>query len=272
MIAIEIPAMFIYYPNLAIVNGAAFIFAANFTHCVKLLNVLWHRDKFLDLIDFFVASITKQDLKNDEVLKILIRNEKKSWRDVMFVIGISTCALISLFLDGDRMDPTGLPMVGIYPFRVDYSPLFELLYVHQMFAVSVAAFFNVALDVFTNNLSIHLCCQFELLKRDIAQIAKIEPDDEERISQSLNALVDRHHTLKRRCLDLNRTIGVAILGQFLGSVFIICITMYQLHSGETKTFIEKMAVFVTICWASFQPYFYCYYGNDIMLQVCSMTV
>lgn len=259
--------MVIYWPQVNTIIGAAYIFAANFTHAVKLLNVLFHRGLFKELLEYFVLTLSKEDLTNKEVLNIIIRNEKRAFRDVLAIVACTVMAVISLMLVGDRQDPSGLPLVAKYPFSIDYWPVFATLYLHQMVAVLLAAYFNVTLDMFTTNMCIQVCCQLELLKRDIRLIQEISGDNQDEVSRLLNCVVDRHTLLNSKSQKLGATIGMSVLGQFLGSIFIICITFYHFYRASESNFVSLLGTLTTILWALMQAYFYCYYGNEMKLEV-----
>lgn len=259
--------MIMFWPDIPRVSGAAFILSANITHTVKLATLILNRDTFVSLVDFFVDSLSKRNLKDPKVLNIIISYEKIAFRDIVVILGLTTVAVIALVGVGDLMDPSGLPLVAWYPFEVNYSPMFELVFVHQMFAVLVAASLNVTLDMFTNNMVLQLCCQFELLKRDIEVIREISPEDHEEITRQLGDLIDRLCVLKRKCVELSQSCGVPVLAQFMGSIFIICISFYQFQRATETSIITIIAIFSMVMWAVLQAFFYCYYGNEIKTEV-----
>lgn len=259
--------MIIYWPDLPRVSGAAFILSANLTHAVKLTTLIANRDTFVSLIDFFVESLSKQNLKDPKVREIIIRYEKMAFRDIVVILGLTGVAVTGLMCIGDLMDPSGLPLVAWYPFDIQYFPMFQIVYCHQMVAVLAAAGFNVTLDMFTNNMVVHLCCQFQLLKRDIKRIRKITPDQDELVSRQLHQLIERQCILRERCFEFSQAYGVAILSQFMGSIFIICISFYQFSRASDTNIVTIISIMSMSMWALLQAFFYCYYGNEIKMEV-----
>lgn len=255
-----------YRDDVSRVLGAAFIFSANATHGIKLMNLIAKRDKFVGLTDYFVTELSKQNLKDSAVLQIIIAFEKVSFRDLTLVLSCTCVAVASLAGLGDLMDSTGLPLVAYYPFEIQYSPVYELVYVHQMVAVLIAAAFNVLLDIFSTNLVIQMCCQFRLLKREIKAIQQISPSDHEAVALRLQAVIERQCVLTKRCSDLSEIYGVPILGQFLGSILIICLGFDQFYRASEMNFYTLFSTLITIMWALMQAFFYCLHGNEIKTE------
>lgn len=256
-----------FWPDIPRVSGAAFILSANFTHAVKLTTLIVYRDLYISLIDFFVRAFKQRKVKDAKVLQIIISHEKMTFRDIVAVLVLTCLAVIALSNIGNVMDPSGLPLVGWYPFDINPYPVYQIVYAHQMMAVGVAAALNVTLDMFFNNMVIQLCCQFQLLKRDIELIQQIPPDQDEEISRCLHELIDRECDLKRRCVELSQSYGALMLGQFMGSILIICIAFYQFYRATDTDIVTISSIVATILWAIVQAFFYCYYGNEIMIQV-----
>lgn len=267
---LEIAAMIVFWGQIDRVLGAAFIFSANMCHVVKLSNFLANRDEFVSLLNYYVDSLTKRNLKDSSVVDIIVAFEKISFRDLLAVM-IWTCfAVISLALIGDLMDPSGLPLIAYYPFEIQYFPMFQLVYLHQMVAVMTAATFNVILDILSTNMVIQMCCQFRLLKRDIILIQELDSvKDDGAIAERLREVIVRHSVLKTKCNELSNIFGVPILGQFLGSIFIICIGFFQFYrASDTGTdILTVIATITTILWALLQAFFYCHHGNELKIEV-----
>lgn len=266
----EIAAVIMFWPDLPRVSGAAFILSANIAHGIKLITLIRNRNIFVSLVDFFVESLSKKNLADSKTLNIIISHEKMAFRDISIILIVTAVAVAGLAGVGDLMDPTGLPLVGYYSFEIHYTPMFQLVYVHQMVAVLIAAFMNVILDMFTNNMVIQLCCQFQLLKRDIGLIQEIPYTNTAEISRRLHELVDRQCVLKKRCSELSQACGVPVLGQFLGSIFIICISFYQFARAADTTLITIISMMSMMVWALLQAFFYCYYGNEIKIEVTKL--
>lgn len=256
-----------YWPDLPRVSGAGFILSANVTHALKLINLIMNRDLFVSLIDFFVESLSKRNLKDIKVYNILLKFEMMAFRVIVMILGGAIFAVIGLVGVGDLVDSSGLPLVSYYPFDIHYSPVFQLVYLHQMLATFTAASFNVTLDMFTNSLVIQLCCQFELLKRDIELIQQIPATENGEISRRLEEIIERQCILKTRCVQLSRAYGNSMLGQFLGSIFIMCISFYQFYQATDASIITLISIMCTMMGALLQAFFYCYYGNEIKVEV-----
>lgn len=256
-----------YWGDLPRVSGAGFILSANATHAIKLLTLIVNRDLFVSLIDFIWDSLKKRDLKDPDTHHIIISFERTAFRDIIVILCGASLAVFGLVGVGDLMDHSGLPLVAWYPFDISPPAVYISVYVHQMVAVFIAASLNVTLDMFTNSVVIQLCCQFELLKRDIGQIRRIPADQEAKITALFHELIERQVVLKMRCTQLSQAYGTSMLAQFMGSIFIICISFYQFYRASDTSFLTLVAILCTLTGAFLQVFFYCYYGNEIMIKV-----
>lgn len=265
---VEIAAMIVFWGNINRVLGAAFIFSANVTHMIKLANFLAYRDQFVPLLNFYVESLSTRNLKDSSVVDIIIDFEKRSFRDFLAVLVWTGFGVISLAMIGDLMDASGLPLVAYYPFEIQYFPMFQLVYFHQMAAVMTAASFNVILDILSTNMLIQMCCQFRLLKRDIRLIQELDSKkDEETIAERLRQVIVRQSDLTARCNELSKIFGVPIIGQFAGSIFIICIGFFQFYRSQDTNALTIIATIQTTLWALLQAFFYCFHGNELKIEV-----
>lgn len=267
LIVVEVAAIINYWPDLPRVSGAAYILSANITHGIKLANLIMNRDMFLSMFSFFFESLSQRNLKDSRVLEIITAYEKKSFRDLAVITSLTGVAVFGLVCVGDLKDPSGLPLVAWYPFEINYSPVFELVYIHQMLAVFIAGVLNVTLDLFTTMLIIQLCCQFKLLKYDIHEMGEIDAGEDEGISIRFYQLIERHCVLKEKCNELSQMVGITVMAQFLCSVWIICITFYQFSRTIDNSYLSVIATIAIFIWALLQAFFYCYYGNEIKIEV-----
>lgn len=267
LIFVQTAAVFMYWPDLPRVSGAFHILSANVTHTLKLLNLSLNRDLFLSLIDFFLVSVSKEDLRDPSVLNIIISFEKITFRNIVLIFNGVAMAIVGLVGMSDLMENSGLPVVAWYPFDIQSPAVFPFVYLHLMAASIMAATLNVAMDMFSTSLIIQLCCRFELLKRDIRQMQKILPQNHDEISVQFQKIIDQQCLLKWRCSQLSQVNGIAMLGQLVGSIMIICVGFYQLYRASDTGIITLLSIMSVLIAALLQIFFYCYYGNELTITV-----
>lgn len=111
---------------------------------------------------------------------------------------------------------------------------------------------QVASDTLTTNICIQFCCQFELLKKQLRDLTKIDgkfssnsfsencknTEVNNEIIDELSKIIKKHTTLLKMSRELNDIIGWTVFFQFGSSVLIVCVLLYELSVVSIK-FLEN---------------------------------
>ncbi|KAL5287315.1 GPROR8.2 family protein [Megaselia abdita] len=140
-----------------------------------------------------------------------------------------------------------------YPFQVNTIPVYSFIYTHQVFAGYTAAGGFFCCDIFMFNLILLLCMNFSYIANSIAEM---KPCGTEKDSMQLNALVKHHQRILELSNITSEIFSVTILVNFVSSVFIICLTSFQVTAEVPPMDFIKYLLFLlhelsqigTICY------------------------
>ncbi|XP_030754409.1 odorant receptor 85c-like [Sitophilus oryzae] len=115
-----------------------------------------------------------------------------------------------------------------------------------------------------------VCAQFRVLKDNLEKLNyKRNVAD---IKKDIKMNVQAHLQLLKACEVINGIFSFGVLGQFAGSIFVICFTSYELifYSPDFSDFYLVLAYEIhllsyMVCMLG-QVAFYCYYGHNIMSE------
>ncbi|XP_043475872.1 odorant receptor 2a-like [Leptopilina heterotoma] len=280
---VEIVNIIINCNNLAKIASGVPLFITNSLHAYKFILIVWHHQKIHNLLSIIESSVFSKD--NVRYKKVL---SSFAWQGIVHhctyqiigAFGVTSMSLIpisALVNDNERR----LPLDGWYPFDTTKSIAFVITWTHQAVAIIMCCINNLAIDSFISGLINVACCQFEILKLNIASIG----DNSEKNSLSQNSiekvdedLVDKKIKEKlRKCIEHNLTIYDFInelqnifctaigLQLFINSV-VICLSTYSVSQMTTYVPAELIGhSFYALCM-TYQIFIYCYNGNELYLQ------
>lgn len=145
--------------------------------------------------------------------KIIVKYAKKARALTLFGYLLTlntnlTFSLMSLFglsfrTINNKTDPyegSFLPLQTYYPFDYEKSPIFQLVYVTQFVAISVAGFSFVVTDFLFGALVFHACARCKILQKKAKALTKIEIPTKLEFSNfatKLKDMVDSHEQVIR---------------------------------------------------------------------------
>ncbi|CAB3261066.1 unnamed protein product [Arctia plantaginis] len=165
-IIIQVVDLCIIWGDIALMTGTAFLLFTNLAQAAKIVNILGRRkriqviindaDKELSGIDNYgEGKIVKSCNKEMVILQAL-------YVSVTFVttLGWATSA-----------EEGQLPLRAWYPYDTTRSPAYELTYVHQVVALLIAAYLNVAKDTLVAALIAQCTCRLRLIGHALENLA-----------------------------------------------------------------------------------------------------
>ncbi|XP_063911997.1 uncharacterized protein LOC135128849 [Zophobas morio] len=142
--------MVIAFGNIEEMAAASFLLLTNLVHLVKLYCFIFQRTKVENLIN----SINREEFqpKDSDDAKILLKdiNRSKLITKTFLSMCCMGCVLFAIFplLDNVEGENIRLPFSGWYPFNINESPVFEIIYMYQVLASCINGMRNISADTF----------------------------------------------------------------------------------------------------------------------------
>lgn len=141
-----------------------------------------------------------------------------------------------------------LPWLIYTPFDRQTSPNFELTYLFEFFAIFSIAIVVLPSDLLTMNFMIYATFQMKLLKNDLINLREISINTLEKLYEKKNLSKDlinedvisleiikrlkkiiiHHEHIVQYIYKVEECFTVSLFGQYVGSSFLLCMTLYQL--------------------------------------------
>lgn len=122
-----------YWPDLTRVFVASATIFSNIVTTMKLINAVYQRDLIYSHINYFKTENAEACKTDDEARSIVHKYEWMSYRDVSSILIVSAITIFTWACIGDLTEqPWGFPLVAWYPFNSAFTPLYQMMYVHQM--------------------------------------------------------------------------------------------------------------------------------------------
>ncbi|XP_051176510.1 uncharacterized protein LOC127291423 [Leptopilina boulardi] len=280
---IEIVNIIINCNNLTKIASGVPLFITNFLHAYKFITIIWYQQRIHKLLSIIDSPIfSKDNVRYERVMSHF------AWQGIFHhgvyqiigILGVFFLACIpisSLVNDNERR----LPLDGWYPYDTTKPIAFAITWAHQAVAIAMCCINNLAIDAFITGLINVACCQFELLKLNIASIG--DNSEINNFSQNSDEKIDENFQDKkindelRRCIEHNLTIYdfinevqnlfCTVIGlQLFVNSLVICLSTYSLSQMTTFVPIEIIGYSgYTLCM-TYQIFIYCHNGNELYLQ------
>ncbi|XP_076634650.1 uncharacterized protein LOC143348387 [Colletes latitarsis] len=233
-----------------------------FISCWKMRSLILNRANYAILVDM----LEEEPLSPMNLDEVEIRTKFDNFAQrnaiayTLSLIGCATCMVAtSIFAD---FRAGRLAYRGWIPYNYSSFHMFTITYVYQATSITVATFYNIAVDCLFSGLLIHVYCQFEILQNRLENIMKEGIDSAKQCA--------RHHNyIYKFATTVNREFKTIIFIQFLVSTSIMCIELYQLTQRDLDTRYIVSVVY-TSC-ALMQILYYCWYGNEVKLKSLEVT-
>ncbi|XP_014488512.1 PREDICTED: uncharacterized protein LOC106751834 [Dinoponera quadriceps] len=152
-----------------------------------------------------------------------------------------------------------------YPFfEIQDMTTYLCMCVYQTIALPLIVCGYSAPDSFVLSMALHICGQLAVLSCKIEDLLK----DHVNYNRHINAVVFRHHQLITLAEILENNFNMIFLQQTLGSVFLLCLTMFHMLTnseyGDTTTVV---AFLMYTCCVVSTILAYCYIGECLITEV-----
>nr|WCC57444.1 odorant receptor 48 [Papilio glaucus] len=163
-----------------------------------------------------------------------------------------------------------LPMRAWYPYDTSQSPAYELTYIHQVVALTLAANLNVGKDSLVATLLAQCRCRLRLLGQALRMLShdmdvmedRLTVEQEAIVSTRLRDCVQRHQEALHAVVQLQACFSEPTFAQFTVSLVIICATAFQLVS-QVGNVVRLLSMGTYLLNMMFQVFIYCYQGNQL---------
>ncbi|RZB38890.1 7tm 6 domain containing protein, partial [Asbolus verrucosus] len=195
----------------------------------------------------------------------LIQPALRSWKmiyNMFMTAAVHAVILWAVFpvLDGSFKEHK-LPFSAWYPFRIDRSPVYEMIYVHQIVGISVAGMSALNVDMLISALMVYIGAQCDILCDHLKNIGYSMKEDYEK--QLIETIKHHKSILSKNC---NKFFNFIILAQFFTSTATIALALFQvaLYDVSGHQFYSGALVFTA---AMVQTFTYCWFGNEVEVKV-----
>ncbi|XP_011869943.1 PREDICTED: odorant receptor Or1-like isoform X2 [Vollenhovia emeryi] len=159
------------------------------------------------------------------------------------------------------------------PYHYTPPSLFWLTSLHEMLALIVGTFVNVATETLLLGLCLQICAQLEILTHRLQR--EIKSNKGQQVCKNLNDTPNgtsrlSEHIYYHLCIIrfaemANEIFSQVLFVQFFASILILCASVYYLSSPITVADFVTLIIF-TFCMFV-QIFIYCWAGNEVMLKI-----
>ncbi|NP_001310779.1 Odorant receptor 44 [Cephus cinctus] len=234
--------------------------------CWRVAKILAGRGKILKVINLltsdYCVAVDKREVEIKEGYDGIAR-----WNTLRYVILVQiTVALMLIVPLSNESRKRILPFRSWLPYDLSSLKLFWLSYVHQCIAIMAAAYINVATDSFISGLMIQICSQLDILKYRLIKLPRLyNINHRDEFLSSLTHCVLHHEHIFKFASAVESVSNPITIVQFCASAVALCSSVYQLskHSVDSAKF---MPLILYLLCMLFQLFFYCWYGNEVILK------
>ncbi|XP_018374269.1 PREDICTED: odorant receptor 4-like [Trachymyrmex cornetzi] len=225
--------------------------------CCKMFTLLVNRSNIAILIDILVRKPCKP-IQSDEI-KIQQKFDKHVQTNTLFyaVWVETTCLCIAVTSLLTEFRKGRLTFRAWLPFDYSSSSLFHIVYAHQLISLTAGSILHVACDGLICGLLVHVCCQIEIIECRLQKVAH----DQDILRKSV---LQHNHIFKFARL-MNEKFRLTIVIQFVVSTLVVCVILYQ-FTKSTASRAQYMQLMMYMGCMLSQIFFYCWYGNEVMLK------
>ncbi|XP_014207963.1 odorant receptor 4-like [Copidosoma floridanum] len=242
----------------------------------KSFSFLSKRKKIIRFIDMFFDDVALPQTPEEEAIQKKFDDESRSNTHKLaglYSISVFTFVYMPYFVSDieDRV----LPYRGWLPYSLDSVRNYRIAYLHQAWAVTIAASVNASTEVLVSGFMIQICAQFRILEERFArltQTVKAMRDggiDEGLVfaeeKKLLVKLIQHHLKIFEMAELLNDIYVFVILFQFAASIVVLCVCTYNLALCPSVNS-DFVTIFLFQSCMLLQIFLYTWYGNEITLR------
>lgn len=146
------------------ITEASFLLLTHLVQTTKLYAFFKKRGAVLGLLKMLKSPLFQPfNDKQHKILKTMMVQSKLIYY-IFLLMAVCTVSLWGAFPFLDKSESSyHLPLSAWYPFAVDKSPIFEVIFVYQILTVMINAATNISLDCLCNGFMAHVCGQLDIL-------------------------------------------------------------------------------------------------------------
>ncbi|RZC37324.1 7tm 6 domain containing protein, partial [Asbolus verrucosus] len=195
---------------------------------------------------------------------ILVQQGQKTWKIIYntfvsaAILAISTYALFPI-VNGSYKEYK-LPFRIWYPFNIKRSPVYQIIYIHQIMGIYAAGSVTLNVDMLLSALLMYTGAQCDLLCDDLKNLSHVTTGEYEK--KLIDAVKHYKKILREKC---NKFVNFILLVQFFTSTASAALAMFQLALCGTSDaeFYSAILAFFGIIEQTFN---YCWFGNEVEIK------
>ncbi|XP_063912003.1 odorant receptor Or1-like [Zophobas morio] len=270
----EIINMVVVFGDIEKMTEASFLLLTHLVQALKLYVFVVHNSRVRRLIN----SLNREEFKpkNQQQYNLLMEDVQMSriLTKIFLIMCVATCVLWGVFplLDKDGgEETTELPLSGWFPFDTQKSPIFECVYVYLTMGAMINGLANVSMDTFLSGIIMVISGQLKLLNNSFQNLKQKCTDTSlNHIEEGLIKNIVHHKNIIQFSENMTELFTTCIMGQFVVSVIIICITMFQMSLVSVISLQFLSMALYQGCMV-LEIFLWCYYGNEVIIQSEKLT-
>ncbi|XP_028032687.1 odorant receptor Or1-like [Bombyx mandarina] len=268
-ILIQVVDMIKIWGDLPLMTGTAFLLFTNFAHATKVINIVIRKNRIQRVIQ--QANAVLMGVQSEEARRIVKSCNVETSIQLCLYFLLTFVTTVGWATSAEKHQ---LPLRAWYPYDTSKSPAYELTYVHQVAALLIAAYINVAKDSLVSSLIAQCRCRLRLVGLALASLgqdlkidyqSQLSPAQENILNLRLKACVLEHQTVLAAVTELQACFSKPTFAQFTVSLIIICVTAFQLVS-QTGNLVRLLSMGTYLMNMIFQVFIYCYQGNKLSVE------
>ncbi|CAG9854194.1 unnamed protein product [Phyllotreta striolata] len=222
---VQIINMFCVEADLRKMAASGYLGASCLMAVIKEL-FLFKNKKFLLNIqnDMNRSEFQPKDAEGVELVERCLSGYKKTRKVVLIVCSIAVSGCLTMpFLSSTQL----LPLSAWYPFDVTYSPVYELIYIHQSVSLIYLAYMNIYIDILVSGFTTFVSLQCALLCHKM---------ESQRNINSVKEFVIHHKWILNFVFNIEKLITEMYFLQFSACTVIFCLSWFLLTMIDVNSF------------------------------------
>ncbi|CAD0201537.1 unnamed protein product [Chrysodeixis includens] len=267
---IQVVDLFLIWGDIALMTGTAFLLFTNMAQAAKIVNILGRKKRIQAIVNdgdtvlSGVESGVEREIVKSCNLEMIVLQALYFSVTLITTIGWATSA-----------EKHQLPLRAWYPYDTTRSPAFELTYIHQVGALLIAAYLNVAKDTLVAALIAQCRCRLRLLGLALRSLEDgletgekplLSEEQEQIVAARLATCITHHQQALAAARELQQCFSEPTFAQFIVSLIIICATAFQMSMMQSENIVRLMSMGTYLLNMIFQVFIYCYQGNQLSVE------
>ncbi|XP_051164866.1 uncharacterized protein LOC127283814 [Leptopilina boulardi] len=247
------------------------------------MSVLFYKKEKMTILYNNIVNHWKETRSNEEI-KIMMKKGDEGKKIALLCMFLGHAAMIARLIQcifenlsnwssSDHYKNYTLFVEGYYPFTWNYSPVFEITYIIQLFGLYLGMVAYSGTDAFFSQIVLHLSGEYLILSiklTDIVNTFKITKVDY-KFDKKFGHIVDLHDHINSCITILENTFYLMFLVQLIGCSIQFCmqgflLVLYINGKNSTSMLIDVIFILVFLTYMIGNFYVYCYLGEQLQIQ------